>query len=558
MTGKCLATLSGHSHNILTGIFSPDGRSILTASGDGTAKLWDLSGKCLATFSGHSSPVWSAVFSTNGRNILTSSSDKTAKLWDLSGKCLATLSGHSFYVNSAVFSPDGKSILTASWDKTAKLWDLSGKCLVTFSGHSSAVYSAVFSPNGKSILTASEDNTAKLWDLSGKCLATFSGSSSGSSSAYFSPDGKKILTAPHTDIIQTNVGLLIRVSSNKTVKLWNLSGKCLATLKGHSSGVSCAVFSPDGRSILTASEDKTAKLWDLSGKCLTTLSGHSGPVYSAVFSPDGRSILTASRDKTAKLWLTPSSISKWLSTAKIGSLTPADKAEIDEIDNFRLIQQSENVSFITDYADWYLDIQDTARAVSLYKRALELNPISNDKRILAGIYRRQHKTAEYAALYKDNPEAIIKDDLSALQDTSSAKNYTGKFNFFSEEAKLYEQLLKVESSLENKSNAASNYNDVGWNGLLSGKYNEALSAILRGIELDPSDEYLYTNLPLCYLFTGQYDKAESIYLEFKNKPWTATSESKTYGQVFLGDITNLEKMGITNPDFEKIKELLKK
>jgi WD40 repeat protein len=464
--------------------------------------------------------------------------DKTANLWDLSGKCLVTLSGHSSPVYSAVFSPDGKSILTASWDKTTKLWDLSGKCLATLSGHSDVVYSAVFSLDGKSILTASNDKTAKLWDLSGKCLATLSGHSNVVYSAVFSPDGKSILTA----------------SNDKTAKLWDLSGKCLVTFSGHTDIVCSTVFSPDGKSILTASGDRTAKLWDLSGKCLVTFSGHSNNVNSAIFSPDSKSILTASGDKTAKLWFIPSSINRWLSTAKIGSLSPADKAEIDELDDFRLIHQSDNLSIITDYADWYLNTQDTAKAISLYKRSMQLNPMSIDKKILGDIYRTQNKKDEYSALYKDNPEAILKDDISALQDTSSNNNYTGKFNFYSKKAKLYEQLLQVESSLENNINAASNYNDVGWYGLLSGKYNEALSGIQRGIELYPSNENLYRNLPLCYLLTGQYEKAESLYLEYQDKPYN----DKSYRETFLNDISELEKAGITHPNFEKVKELLKK
>jgi lipoprotein NlpI len=119
---------------------------------------------------------------------------------------------------------------------------------------------------------------------------------------------------------------------------------------------------------------------------------------------------------------------------------------------------------------------------------------------------------------------------------------------------LFEQLLKLESSLENKINAASNYNYVGWYGLLSGKYNEALNAIRRGIELDSSNEYLYTNLPLCYLLTGNYEKAKSLYLEYKDKPYFG----KTYRETFLNDISELEKVGINHPDFENVKEFLKK
>jgi WD40 repeat protein len=77
----------------------------------------------LATLSGHQGSVINASFSPDGRQILTASSDKTAKVWDIKGNLLATLSGHQGSVNNASFSPDGRQILTASSDNTAKVWD---------------------------------------------------------------------------------------------------------------------------------------------------------------------------------------------------------------------------------------------------------------------------------------------------------------------------------------------------------------------------------------------------------------------------------------------------
>ncbi|NJN10775.1 MAG: hypothetical protein HC815_23415, partial [Richelia sp. RM1_1_1] len=73
-------------------------------------------------------------------------------------------------------------------------------------------------------------------------------------------------------------------------------------LKGHTSYVNNANFSPDGKTIVTASWDNTAKVWDTNGKQLAELKGHTSAVYNANFSPDGKTIVTASEDNTAKVW----------------------------------------------------------------------------------------------------------------------------------------------------------------------------------------------------------------------------------------------------------------
>jgi len=72
---------------------------------------------------------------------------------------------------------------------------------------------------------------------------------------------------------------------------------------GHTAGVGPAVFSPDGKLVLTASDDNTSRIYEVaSGKELQVLSGHTSGVNSAVFSPDGKLALTASRDKTSRIF----------------------------------------------------------------------------------------------------------------------------------------------------------------------------------------------------------------------------------------------------------------
>ncbi|WP_341531803.1 ribosome assembly protein 4 (plasmid) [Nostoc sp. UHCC 0302] len=153
-------------------------------------------------------------------------------------------------------------------------------------GHSGAVTSVSFSPDNQTIATASDDKTVKLWDRSGKQLKTLNGHSGAVYSVSFSPDNQTIATA----------------SDDKTVKLWDRSGKQLKTLNGHSGAVYSVSFSPDNQTIATANQDGTVKLWDRNGKQLKTLKRHSGYVSSVSFSPDNQTIATANQDGTVKLW----------------------------------------------------------------------------------------------------------------------------------------------------------------------------------------------------------------------------------------------------------------
>ena len=70
------------------------------------------------------SAVTSAAFSPDGKFVVTASSDKTARVWEAAtGKAIGEPLRHEEEVTSAAFSPDGKFVVTASDDKTARVWE---------------------------------------------------------------------------------------------------------------------------------------------------------------------------------------------------------------------------------------------------------------------------------------------------------------------------------------------------------------------------------------------------------------------------------------------------
>jgi WD40 repeat protein len=291
-TGARVALMQGHEGKVNSAAFSRDGTRIVTASDDNTARVWDATtGTQLALLQGHTDTVESAAFSPDDTRIITASRDNTARVWDAaSGTQLALMTGHEDRVLSAAFSPDGTRVVTASFDNTARVWDAAtGDQLALLKGHGSFVNSAAFSPDGTRVITASLDNTARVWDAAtGAQIALMKAHEDQVNSAAFSPDGTRAVTA----------------SSDNTARVWDAaSGAQLALMRGHEDRINSAAFSPDGARIVTASNDNTARMWDAaSGVQIALLKGHELPVNSAAFSPDGTRVVTASFDHSARVW----------------------------------------------------------------------------------------------------------------------------------------------------------------------------------------------------------------------------------------------------------------
>jgi WD40 repeat protein len=121
---------------------SGDGRLAVSASRDGTLKLWEVeSGRELRTLGGHTKWVTGVALSGDGRLAVSASEDQTLKVWEVeSGREVRTLQGHTDGVNDVALSGDGRLAVSASRDGTLKAWEVeSGYCIATFTCNGGAL-----------------------------------------------------------------------------------------------------------------------------------------------------------------------------------------------------------------------------------------------------------------------------------------------------------------------------------------------------------------------------------------------------------------------------------
>ncbi|KIJ26241.1 hypothetical protein M422DRAFT_272726 [Sphaerobolus stellatus SS14] len=347
----------GHQHWVFSVTFSPDGTKILSASGDKTVQIGDIStGRTLGQPLCHQRRVMSGAFSPDGTNIASTSGNKIQK-WDIStgqalrqpfkghqdrvivwdaftSQSLGSLEGHQDTVNSIAISPDGTKIVSGSDDRTVQIWDaFTSQSLGSLEGHQGRVNSIAISPDGTKIVSGSNDRTVRIWDLStGNLEYILEGHQLPVQSVAFSPDGTKIISG----------------STDRSIQVWEITtGHNLGqSFMGHQGPIFSVTFSPDGTKIASGSTDRTVRVWDASTgdypnkpleynqaiamsvtfspdgmkivsslgssiqvwdaytgqKLGQPLDGHQSLVTSVALSPDGKKIVSGSLDKTVKVW----------------------------------------------------------------------------------------------------------------------------------------------------------------------------------------------------------------------------------------------------------------
>jgi WD40 repeat protein len=265
-----------------TVVFSPDSKYILSKTKEDLYLINPENGVELHRFDEKINPYMSAHFSEEGKHIFlarpqgyirgTDPYDSVTYIWETeSRRLLHTFRGNGCDINDVVFSPDGKFAGTVC-DYTSQLWDMAtGEQIASLEGRA-----AIFSSDSKNFAVTG-GRTVKIFNMrTGDVIAELKGYSNTLVNAVFSADGKLVIT----------------LSNEKSVKLWDITGGRIIKTFSEADVIKESCFSKNGKNLLLLTNEGKATVRDVStGRPVFALTGNN--INAAYYSPDGRVIVTA-------------------------------------------------------------------------------------------------------------------------------------------------------------------------------------------------------------------------------------------------------------------------
>ncbi len=305
-TGRELNTFRGQTDAIRALAFSPDGKTLASGSWDGTIRMWATdTGHQVAVITEHAPFVQEVALTPDNKTLASVNRNVNIRLWDANtGHVQSIFSGKGGLIRFLEFAEDGSTFACADVSITFWVADVATgreQFTYTLTGHTKSIWKTALSPDRRILASGSYDTTIRLWDIvTGNPLFVLSGHKNGVGALAFSPDGSMLASG----------------SRDKTIRLWDTAtGTERFTLTGHLGEVESVDFSPDGSTLGSGSWDGTIRLWDIASlkkmdtppwkkreSHSTILGRHGGGVLSVVFSPDGKTLVSADTEGSLLLW----------------------------------------------------------------------------------------------------------------------------------------------------------------------------------------------------------------------------------------------------------------
>ncbi|CAE7231010.1 unnamed protein product [Rhizoctonia solani] len=339
--------LKGHTEDIESLAFMPDGKHLISGSDDRTICIWGVNTGQLVSgpFQEHLDAVYSVAVSPDGRLFVSAGLDDAIRIWDTKTWQSRSVIRNTGIVRSVKFSPDGSHIVSGSMDGNIRIWEAQGVIMGHVAdhqsdGHSSWVTSVAFSPCGTYLVSGSKDMTVCIWNLQTKQLmcGPLKGHNDWVLSVGVTADGNHAFSISGDRMIYVwggrtgelnykigpvetdgNYGLDYQenwpaafIADSKQVVCGSKSGriymwednKLAFSLTGHDNKITSIAFSPDGNLFASGSKDGVLAVWDARtrGRLFDPFTGHSARIFSIAFSPDGTQIASDGGGTTIRLW----------------------------------------------------------------------------------------------------------------------------------------------------------------------------------------------------------------------------------------------------------------
>ena len=283
---------------------SPEGSEVAVTVRDAEkVQVWSLNGTPKARELPGSALWDNAIgFLNEDRSLLTAGGVWTPKLWDLtSGRQPDRFSSHDQWIVDLDVAADSKRFCTCGWDGTCRTWNIeTGDLLQTLTGHTGVLFCNRFSPDSKRIVTTCDQGELKVWDsISGELCLSLPTSPSPRHAAAFRPFSDELAA-----------------TEGNSVAIYSLATAARARmLVGHRAEVLDVDFSLDGSLVATSSRDGTVRLWDATtGQVKEEIRIHPGhgEISCIRLTPDARHALTLNGNGTAYIlrWNTPNNGTK--------------------------------------------------------------------------------------------------------------------------------------------------------------------------------------------------------------------------------------------------------
>ena len=291
-TWQCIHPLEPH-HDEVTGLrFSANGKSLISASRDGSIKLWNpLKGTLLCTLETGSSAIATIALSANGEILASASNAAELKLWDLkTGTFLKKLAPQSSAIAALTFHPHQPILIVAGENGSIAFWDLrSGKFMKGLSWHKTAVSALKVSPDGRTLAIASGDGSLVLWNLSlNRPMRTLDWHCGGISSIAFTADDSRLVLG----------------CQDHHLRIWDRVGDRLsATFAGHDAAITSVSTGHSRQTVASGSGDRTVRLWNVATEqLLAILDRHENGVTAVDFLEAQRILASGSADGSILIW----------------------------------------------------------------------------------------------------------------------------------------------------------------------------------------------------------------------------------------------------------------